>query len=136
MSSQILIWKDKCQKWDDIDICHPLIFSPAIGSQRIYQKRQKRHPLAITINQLRRLVKGPFVSTLELSDRTCNYGKMLKHFVLSLYIVSGQPNKPNSMEWPKMSKIHFHQQLMSRNFFGGKCVENAKKNVEFRPKTA
>ena len=97
MSSQILIWKDKCQKWDDIDICHPLIFSPAIGSQRIYQKRQKRHPLAITINQLRRLVKGPFVSTLELSDRTCNYGKMLKHFVLSLYIVSGQPNKPNSM---------------------------------------
>ena len=28
MSSQILIWKDKCQKWDDIVICQPLMISP------------------------------------------------------------------------------------------------------------
>ena len=28
MSSQILIWKGKCQKWDDIVICQPLMISP------------------------------------------------------------------------------------------------------------
>ena len=34
MSFQIFIWKDKCQKWDDIVICQPLKFSPDYQSSR------------------------------------------------------------------------------------------------------
>ena len=65
MSSRILIWEDKCQKWDDIVICQPLMFSPA-PPLPWSQQYLRRYILLIDLIDLLSLQEGIYFDIFKL----------------------------------------------------------------------